>query len=292
MSWIPGGDPRHDVRRTGLPVWAERDHGPLNTYVPGPLPSTPLPSSYHAGVRLVVSGLVIGGVIVFVVANSRVGVLGSVLIVIGLWVLYAVPVWLRGRLGLRVDGSRCEVQGRFRTVSFDGADVSRVQYVFAGRSPDVRLMLRDGRRVMVVTSQIERGHSTLFEWLRRYAPDAEYDRRATDLHDMLVNRGLMGAPGEAWDGPGAESGRGTTYPGRAAPGGAGTDELRGAAVGTGTGELRGGAPGGTGGDDLRRAGVGGTGTDVAPSDTASASPPDEATAPSSTETRTDDDELA
>ncbi|MBI4901833.1 MAG: hypothetical protein HY829_15340 [Actinobacteria bacterium] len=241
MSWLPGGDPRHDPRRTGLPIWAERDDGPLNTYVPGPLPSEPLESSYHAGVRLIVSGLVVAGVIAFVVANSRVGVVGSVLIVIGLWALYAVPVWLRGRLGLRVDGPRCEVRGRFRTVSFEGADVAKVQFLFAGRSPDVRLALRDGRKVMVATSQLERGHSTLYEWLRRYAPDATYDAKALDLRDTLVNRGLMGAPGEAWDGP--------------------MVQVR-----------------------------GGTGTAAGPSDTASAAAPDEATAPSSSETRTDHDE--
>ncbi len=238
-----------------MPIWAHHDEVPLNTYVPGPLPSAALESSYHAGVRLVVSGLIVAGVVVFVVANSRVGVLGSVLIVIGLWVLYAVPVWLRGRLGLRVDGSRCEVQRRFRKVSFDGADVVRVQYVFAGRSPDVRLVLRDGRKVMVDVSQIERGHSTLFEWLRRYAPEATYDAKAIDLRDMLVNRGLMGAPGEAWD------------------------------------DLGTGAPGATGTPGVTQT-SGGTVTPVVPSQTESASPLDEATAPSSHETRTDDDEHA
>ncbi len=74
-----------------------------------------------------------------------------------------------------------------------------MQYLFAGRSPDHRLLLRDGRKVTVVASRLEKGHSTLFEWLRRYAPTAEYDQKSIDVRDMLVTRGLMGAPGDAWD---------------------------------------------------------------------------------------------
>ena len=240
-------DPRYDIGRSGPPAWVKRDHGPMNTYVPGPLSTEPLASSYHAEVRLIVSAVVLAAVIVFVLANSRVGALGSVLIVVGLWALYAVPVWFRGRIALRVDGSRCEVHGLFRQVSFDGADVAKVQFVFSGRSPDVRLVLRDGRRVLVVASRIEKGHSTLYEWLRRYAPDAVYDKRALDLRDTLVNRGLTGAPGDPWD----EAGR--YGPAAERPG---------------------------------------TTPDIEPSDPLTASPPPEAKAPDSPETRTDDDEQA
>ena len=204
MSLLPGGDPRYDLGRTGLPAWAKRDTGPLNTYVPGPMSSEPLENSYNTSMRLWISGLIFAGVIVFVVVNGQAGVVGSVLVLLGLWAMYAVPTWLRGRTGLRVDGPRCAVHGWFREVSFAGEDVAKVQHVFAGRSPDVRLVLRDGRKVMVVASKIEKGHSTLFEWLRRYAPEAQYDAKSIDIRDMLVTRGLMGAPGDAWDlyGPG------------------------------------------------------------------------------------------
>ena len=104
MSIIPGGDPRYDVSRTGLPVWARRDDGPMNTYVPGPLSSEPLESSYHSVMRLGVSGVIFAAVIVFVLVNGQAGAIGSALILVALWALYAVPVWLRGRIGLRVDG--------------------------------------------------------------------------------------------------------------------------------------------------------------------------------------------
>ena len=204
MTLIPGGDPRYDVSRTGLPSWAKRDTGPLNTYVPGPISNVPLENSHHTDVRLIVSGVIFAAVIVFVLVKGQEGVVGTVLSLIGLWLVYAVPAWLRGRIGLRVDGPRCEVHGWVRSTAFTGEDVAKVQYVFAGRSPDVRVVLRDGRRVLVVASRLEKGHSTLFEWLRRYAPEAEYDAKSIDVRDMLVTRGLMGAPGDAWDmyGPG------------------------------------------------------------------------------------------
>jgi hypothetical protein len=219
----------------------------MNTYVPGPISSEPLGSSYHGEVRLIVSGVIFAAIIVFVLLTSQTGVLGSALVLIGLWLLYAVPVWFRRRIGLRVDGPRCEVHGLFSGVTFGGADVAKVEYAFAGRSPDVRLVLRDGRKVLVVASRLEKGHSTLYEWLRRYAPDAEYDTKALDLRDMLVNRGLMGAPGDPWDAAG-----------RYGP-----------------------APEKTG-----------TTSAAEPSDTMKTSPPPEAKAPDSPETRTDDDEQA
>ena len=282
-------DPRYDIGRSGPPAWAKRDNGPMNTYAPGPLPSEPLESSYHAGTRLVVSAIVFAAIIAFVLVNSRVGVLGSVLILIGLWALYAVPVWLRGRIALRVDGSRAEVHGLFRQTSFDGADVAKVQFVFAGRSPDVRLVLRDGRKVLFVASRLEKGHSTLYEWLRRYTPEAEYDKRALDLRDTLVNRGLMGAPGDPWDaagrfGPAPEPVRTTEEPFREAmatphPEDGAVDAHR-RHQGSSRPTLETPPP------------TAGTTSDTEPSDTMKTSQPPEAKAPDSTETRTDDDEQA
>lgn len=209
MTLLPGGDHRYDLSRTGRPAWAKKaDTGPLNTYVPGPITDEPLANSYHTDVRLIVSGVVFAGIVAFVLVRGQSGAFGAVAWLVGMWLVYAVPVWLRGRVGLRVDGPRCEVHGWLRTVRFAGEDVAAVRYVFAGRSPDVRLVLRDGRKVTVVASRLEKGHSTLFEWLRRYAPGADYDAKAIDIRDMLVTRGLMGAPGDAWDvyGPGRGSG--------------------------------------------------------------------------------------
>jgi hypothetical protein len=144
------------------------------------------------------------------------------------------------------------VHGWFRSVGFEGADVAKVQFVFAGKSPDVRLVLRDGRKVLVIASRLEKGHSTLYEWLRRYAPEAVYEPKALDLRDTLVNRGLMGAPGDPWD----EAGRYGPPPAIESPTPAGTT------------------------------------SDIEPSDSLKTSPPAEAKAPDSTETRTDDDEQA
>ena len=277
-------DPRYDIGRTGSPAWARRDDGPMNTYVPGPLSSEPLQSSYHSGTRLVVSGFLFAAIIVFVVINGQAGVVGSIVILMALWGLYVVPTWLRGRVGLRVDGSRCEVHGWFRSVGFEGADVARVQFVFAGKSPDVRLVLRDGRKVLVIASRLEKGHSTLYEWLRRYAPEAVYEPKALDLRDTLVNRGLMGAPGDPWDeagryGPAPIPERPVGEPALTPP----SDETAGEAdqhhEGSSSPTIVSPTPMGTT-------------SDIEPSDSLKTSPPAEAKAPDSTETRTDDDEQA
>lgn len=202
MSFFFGADPRHrGSDGDSRPSWARRDTGPLNTYDPGPLPTEPLPNSYHAGTRLAVSAVIFALVAAFVVWRDQSGALGSTVWIAALWLVYAVPVWLRGRIGLRVNGDRCEVQGMFRHLEFSAEDVARVRYVFNGRSPNVGLVLRDGRTFTLIASRIERGHSTLFEWLRRFAPEVEYDRKALDLRDMLFNRGLIGDPDEPWTAP-------------------------------------------------------------------------------------------
>jgi hypothetical protein len=301
-------DPRYDIGRTGSPAWARRDHGPMNTYVPGPLSSEPLQSSYHSGTRLVVSGVIFAAIIVFVVANGQAGFVGSAVILVALWALYVVPAWLRGRVGLRVDGPRCEVHGWFRTVGFEGADVARVQFVFAGKSPDVRLVLRNGRKLLVVASRLEKGHSTLYEWLRRYAPEAVYDPKALDLRDTLVNRGLMGAPGDPWDeagryGPAPEQHVGevvATPPPEQPVGGPAPTPIPAQPVGEHTPTPLSQEPADNTDRDHEGSSIStiesptpaGTTSDIGPSDSLKTSPPAEAKAPDSTETRTDDDEQA
>lgn len=198
---VPGGDQRHDPREAGLPLWAKVDQGPRGTYVPGPLPTDPLPTSYGWQTRIGIAAALAVAVAVVVVRGGQSGTGWTLLAVLLALLAYAVPVWLRGRRTLWVDGDRATVRGHLREVTFTGGEVREVRYVYQGRSPDVRLVLDDGRRVHVPTSTLERGHSTLFEWLRRFAPQAAYDTKATDLRDMLVNRGLIAAPGEPASGP-------------------------------------------------------------------------------------------
>ena len=190
---IPGTDPRDsDPRRWGLPVWGQRDEGPRNTYVPGPLPTAPMVNTYQWLPRVLGSGVIFGGVATLVLLSDQNGKVPAALLLLALWAAYGIPTWWKGGSGLRAVGDVLTVSSVRGTTEVRAGDVTRVVYVHQGASPDFRLMTRDGRGVFIATSRLERGHSTLFEWLRQFAPQADYDKRSLDIRDRLISRGLMG----------------------------------------------------------------------------------------------------
>lgn len=196
MSFLNGGNDRVDPRHAGLPVWARKDEGPTNTYVPGPLPTTPLPCTYSWHTRAIVSGLLVLLVGVVVFRSPDAGKASVIVVLVLLWALYAGAGWLRSQAMMRVDGDLAEIR-RWRTVmSVRGPDVAEVRYVHQGMSPDFRLTTTDGRHLYVATSRLERGHSVLFEWLRRFAPQARLDARSVLIRQRLQSRGLIAPEGE------------------------------------------------------------------------------------------------
>ena len=107
---IPGTDPRDsDPRRWGLPVWGQRDEGPRNTYVPGPLPTAPLVNTYQWLPRVLGSGVIFGGVATLVLLSDQNGKVPAALLLLALWAAYGIPTWWKGGSGLRAVGG---VQGR------------------------------------------------------------------------------------------------------------------------------------------------------------------------------------
>lgn len=190
---IPGTDPRDgDQRRWAPPVWAGRDEGPQNTYVPGPLPTTPLVNTYQWFPRVVFAGLLFSGVAVLVLISNQTGKVGAALFLFALWAAYAVPTWWKGRFGLQPVGDLLRVGSARGTTEVKAADVRALRYVHQGASPDFRIVTADGLGVYVAASRLERGHSTLFEWLRQFAPQTSYDKRSLEIRDRLINRGLIG----------------------------------------------------------------------------------------------------
>ncbi len=191
---IPGTDPRDsDVRRWTTSIWGRKtDDGPRNTYVPGPLPSTPLVNIYQWVPRLISAGVLFGGTAALLLASDQVGKVAAAAFMVVLWAAYAVPTWWKGRFGLQADGDLLRVTSARGTREVRAADVAALRYVHQGASPDFRLVTRSGDAVYVATSRLDRGHSTLFEWLRQFAPGVSYDKRSLDIRDRLVSRGLIG----------------------------------------------------------------------------------------------------
>lgn len=196
MSFLNGGNDRIDPRQAGLPAWARKDEGPTNTYVPGPLPTTALPCTYSWHTRAVVSGLIVAFVGVVVVRSPDAGKVSVVAAMLVLWAVYVGAGWLRTRASLRVEGDVAEIRRWFAVDSVRGADVAEVRYVHQGISPDFRLITTDRRSLYVATSRLERGHSVLFEWLRRFAPQARLDAKSVQIRERLQNRGLIAPEGE------------------------------------------------------------------------------------------------
>lgn len=190
---IPGTDPRDsDPRRWGLPVWAARDEGPTNQYVPGPLPRTPLVNTYQWLPRVVGSGILLVVIAVMLLVSDQAGAVPAILFLALVWATYAVPAWWKGRFGLQADGDVLRVRSAHGTIEVPAAEVRRIRYIHQGASPDFKLVTASGASVFVATSRLDRGHSTLFEWLRQFAPQVEYDKKSLEIRDRLASRGLIG----------------------------------------------------------------------------------------------------
>ncbi len=156
------------------------------------LPTTPLVNRHDWRVRGWVVGVLLLVVTGLVVKSGQAGVPTVVFILVVLWFVIVGPSWARSRAGLRVDGDVLRVSRAFGETVVSGGDVAQVRYVYNGRSPDLRLVLRNGRRVLVKASDLERGHSVVFEWVRRCAPGVTYDRKAAEVRDRLVAQDLVG----------------------------------------------------------------------------------------------------
>lgn len=108
------------------------------------------------------------------------------------WLMYAFIIWLRTRAYFRIDDDDVlHVRRFFGTRTIRGEDVVKVKEVVNGRSPDVKLVLKDARNVVVPSSRLHGGHSVLFVWLFQHNPDVELDKGAVRIVNALEERGAL-----------------------------------------------------------------------------------------------------
>jgi hypothetical protein len=155
--------------------------------------STPLELSYHWQMPVALSTVVAALVIAFV-RQTHGGWLAVAAVVVLLWAAFLVSVYLRTRAYLRVDGSELTVRryGGLHTVS--GPQVSRVTEFLTQKGPCHKLIVAAGDRTekcAVPTALLVNGHSTLFGWLLRHAPQAELDKGSQKTLERLRLRGLV-----------------------------------------------------------------------------------------------------
>lgn len=153
-----------------------------------------LASIRHWERRAVISGIVALAIVTVLAVQRPVGWITVVAVVLLFWTGYAGWAWVGSQSGLTFAGPRLTIRRAWSTRSVEAASVRRVRYQMNGASPDFWLLTADGRRQLVPTSGVERGHSTLFRWLDRYCPTAELDPRSATIRDRLQIRGLIPEP--------------------------------------------------------------------------------------------------
>ncbi|MBA8793612.1 hypothetical protein FHX74_001217 [Friedmanniella endophytica] len=120
------------------------------------------------------------------------GWLGVCAVIVLFWAAFMVVVWLRTRARMAVDGAVLTVRHYRGTHRLDGRKVVAVREYVTGSGPSYKVRLSGDPKVYFVpTALIRRGHSSFFDWVLRYAPDAELDRRSRRTIDLLRTRGLL-----------------------------------------------------------------------------------------------------
>ena len=123
------------------------------------------------------------------------GWLPALVVVVVLWALIVGVIYMRTKAYLLVDGSRLTVR-RFRKFhSIEAADLVSVAEFQTPHGPSYRLTVQgqDGetRRVVAPVALLRGGHSALFTWILRRAPQAQLDKRSRRTAEQLKTRGLI-----------------------------------------------------------------------------------------------------
>ncbi|MGY4719082.1 hypothetical protein [Naumannella huperziae] len=151
-----------------------------------------------------IAGIVIlAAVTIGVLAYGRLpGWWQAAIVVVVLAALYAAFKWVQARTTVTLDGATIRVHSPVGGKEVAGAEIVAVRELPNGRSPNHLLRTADGRRLLVPSSEVRRGHSALFRWLDEYAPAAELDKRSTRTRRLLADRGQLdpAGPGGPEDG--------------------------------------------------------------------------------------------
>lgn len=165
-----------------------------------------LESIRHWERRAVISAAVALAIVAVLAVQRPVGWGTVVAVVLLFWAGYAGWAWVGSQSRLAFAGPMLTIRRVWSTRSIEAASVRQVRYQMNGASPDFWLYTADGRRHLVPTSAVERGHSTLFRWLERYCPTAELDPRSATIRDRLQIRGLIPEPDASQSGTPATGG--------------------------------------------------------------------------------------
>ncbi len=152
----------------------------------------PLESSYRWRTPVAVAS--VGALVTasLVAESQAAGWLAVVALLLALWLGFLGVVWLRTRAFMMQDGPILKVR-RFREfVELDGRLVEQVRETLSPNGLCYRVRLAgDDTSYYVPAAMLKTGHSTFFDWLLTWAPDADLDKGCRKTIETLKTRGLL-----------------------------------------------------------------------------------------------------
>jgi hypothetical protein len=152
----------------------------------------PLELSYNwrTPVGMAAIGLII--CLTVLVRSAPDGWISVAVVLVLLWGVFMLVVWGRTRALIQVDGYQLTTR-RFRhSQVLDGRKVASVREQVTGSGPCYKVKLvGDEHSYYVPAALLKKGHSTFFDWLLTYSPDAELDKGSRRTIDQLRTRGLI-----------------------------------------------------------------------------------------------------
>lgn len=152
----------------------------------------PLELSYNwrAPVGMAAIGLMICLAVLF--RSGPDGWISAAVVLVLLWLLFMLVVWGRTRALMQVDGHLLTTRRFRQTHVLDGRKVTSVREQLTGSGPSYKVtLIGDDRTYYVPAALLRKGHSTFFDWLLTYSPDAELDKGCRRTIDQLRTRGLI-----------------------------------------------------------------------------------------------------
>ncbi len=152
----------------------------------------PLELSYNRRTPVGIAGIGLLICIIFLARSRTEGWIGVAAVLLLIWAAFMLVVWGRTRALLQVDGNLLTVRRFIDTPVLDGRRVTAVQEYLTGSGPSYKVKLfGDDRTYHVPAALVRKGHSTFFDWLLTYSPDAELDKGSLRTIDQLRTRGLI-----------------------------------------------------------------------------------------------------
>ncbi len=161
----------------------------------------PLELAYNWRLPVAVSSVGLVACVGILARSQVVGWLSAAVVLLLCYLVFLAVVWVRTQAFLMVDGAVLTVRTFRAFHRIEGASVVKVTQFLTPSGPSYKLTVRgaDGNltRYGAPTALLRRAHSTLFDWILTWAPQAELDKGSRRTLQTLRERGALPYPDDA-----------------------------------------------------------------------------------------------